>query len=79
MTAATRTTEPTPLCVECCEECEPAFSPEMERCQRCAEFREWFEGAALSGGCRRTGKSGRLVAATQLINRAPVGRDEMEV
>jgi hypothetical protein len=68
-----------PTCVECCKEFDPAFSPELERCQPCAAFRAWFEGAALLRGAPRLGKAGRLIAATEMTSRAPVGRTEQEV
>lgn len=71
--------EPARLCEECGEEFELAYSPELDRCNHCVEFLAGIEGAALTGGCPRTGKSGRLAAEADLINRAPIERAETEV
>lgn len=71
------TASPGSLCRACWEDFEPAFSPELECCQRCAEFRAWFEGAALLHGSPRTGKSGHRAGAVELINHTSC--DEQEV
>lgn len=72
-----------------CADCDEAFpwdsSPDLDRCQRCAEIHDWRNGAllitALITGGPRMGKGGRglvLVAPVDLIVSAPAGREQKE-
>jgi hypothetical protein len=62
------------VCGECWEEFDVESSPDLERCQRCAEEQAWMEGALLVLEPPRAGKS---AGGADLINGVPAGRDRM--
>lgn len=67
------------LCRECWEEFDIDSSPDVDRCQRCAEQQAWQDGTALLiAGQPRFGEGAVLVAPFGLIVSAPVGREQKE-
>ncbi len=69
------------MCRECLEEFDIESSPDVDRCERCAEEQAWHDDLLLITGQPRMGKGGRglvLVAPVDLIVSAPVGREQKE-
>lgn len=70
---------PDPQCLNCWEEFDIDASPDVDRCERCAEEQAWQNGTAqLITVQPRSGKGAVLVAPLGLVVNAPVGRKQRE-
>lgn len=73
------TVAPVPVCRDCWEEFDIDSSPDLDRCERCAEEQAWQDSTAqLITGRPRFGKGAVLVAPFDLIVSAPAGREQKE-